>query len=385
MRAKAGCLTGGLPFPCFKRDTKGFDRGAQAHPGKPNLLTSRIKISPRRFCAGTIFALLFVVATFRATVVCAQQSSSNSATAGPRGSSKDLPPNYNYDHETWDSVVLDPGSLIAEKPLRGELDEFPDFTRELVQVHWRFADPIELYVIRPKGVENPPVVLYLYGYPSETDRFKDDGYCRRVTQGGFAAIGFVSALTGQRYHDRPMKQWFVSELQEALVTSTHDVQMILNYLADCGDFDMRHVGMVGAGSGATIAILAASVDSRIQALDLLDPWGDWTDWMAYSPRIPDAERPNYLKAEFLKRIAPFDPIAWLPKLKTNPVRLELVADDPVTPSPCQKKIEAAAAHDSVEVVKFQSTRALLDASSGGKHFQWIKDRLQPAAQQKAAE
>jgi len=42
-----------------------------------------------------------------------------------------------------------------------------------------------------------------------------------------------------------------------------------------GDIDMDHVGMWADGSGAAIAILAASVDPRIKALDLLDPWGDW--------------------------------------------------------------------------------------------------------------
>jgi hypothetical protein len=39
--------------------------------------------------------------------------------------------------------------------------------------------------------------------------------------------GFVSALTGHRYHDRPMKEWFLSELQECLAVA-HDVQLVLN-------------------------------------------------------------------------------------------------------------------------------------------------------------
>jgi hypothetical protein len=280
--------------------------------------------------------------------------------------------------EDLDLLSLVGSDLSPEKPFVSEKDELPEFTRELIQVHWRFADPIYLYVIRPRGVESPPVVLYLYSYPTEGEQFMDDGYCRRVVKGGFAAVGFVSALTGHRYHGRPMKQWFVSELQESLVTSTHDVQMILNYLSTRGDVNMDRVGMMGAGSGATIAILAAAIDPRIKALDLLDPWGDWPDWMAYSARIPDAERPNFIKPEFLKRVAPFDPVQWLPQLKSIAVRLEFLNDDVVTPESCKKRIESAAPHVSVEVVKYDSTRALLDASAGGKHFQWIKDQLAPA-------
>jgi hypothetical protein len=285
--------------------------------------------------------------------------------------------------ENLDELSLDASNLIAEKPLIGERDELPEFTRELIQLHWRFADPIDLYVIRPKGVEKPPVVLYLYSYPSEGDQFKDDGYCRRVTQGGFAAVGFVSALTGQRYHGRPMKQWFVSELQEALVTSTHDVQMILDYLATRGDLNMDRVGMMGAGSGATIAILSAAVEPRIRALDLLSPWGDWPDWMAYSARVPDTERSNYMKPEFLKRVAAFDPLQWLPRLKSQPVRLEFLKDDVSNPVSCQKRIESAAP-ENIEIVKYENTRALLDASAHGKHFQWIKDQLLPSTERAEA-
>jgi len=115
--------------------------------------------------------------------------------------------------ENWNSLSLADSAFHAETPLLGEKDNLPQFTRELIQVKWRLGDPIDLYVIRPKGVAKPPVVLYLYSYPTETDRFRDDNYCVRITKDGFAAVGFVSALTGHRYHDRPMKEWFVSELQ----------------------------------------------------------------------------------------------------------------------------------------------------------------------------
>ena len=74
-------------------------------------------------------------------------------------------------------------------------------------------------------------------------------------------------MDGHRYHDRPMRQWFVSELQEAVVKSVHDVQMILNYLSTRGDLDLNRIGMFGQGSGGTIAILVASVDPRIKAIN----------------------------------------------------------------------------------------------------------------------
>jgi dipeptidyl aminopeptidase/acylaminoacyl peptidase len=188
-------------------------------------------------------------------------------------------------------------------------------------VGWRQGDPIDLYVIKPKNVEKPPVILYLYGYPSETDRFRDEEFCRLVTKNGFAAVGFVAAMDGHRYHDRPMRQWFVSELQEALSTSVHDVQMVLTYLSTRSDLDQSRMGMFGQGSGGTIAVLAASMDPRIKAINILDPWGNWPEWMAKSTLIPEDERPDYMTPQFLDKVAALDPARVLPRL-TLPVHVQ---------------------------------------------------------------
>lgn len=269
--------------------------------------------------------------------------------------------------------------LKAEPPVLGEKDEDAGFTRELLQVKWRPGDPINLYVIKPKGVSKPPVILYLYSYPSENDRFRDNRYCDRVTSGGFAAIGFVSAMTGQRYQNRPMKEWFVSELREALGSSVHDVQMILDYLAARGDLDLSRVGMFGTGSGGSIAILAAAADSRIKAVDTLDPWGDWPEWMAGSAIIPDEERPNYVKPEFLKNVAGLDPIHWLPQLGSIHLRIQQLDDDTVTPKAARAGIDAVAP-STAQLVRYPGELQLYSAGSGGRLFQWIKDQLRAEKQ-----
>src|SRR5579863_5407287 len=284
--------------------------------------------------------------------------------------------------EDWGSLSLAGSELQPEKPVFGEKADFPEFTRELLQVKWRKGDPIDLYVIKPKGVAKPPVILYLYSYPSETERFRNNDYCARLTRDGFAAVGFVSALTGQRYSMRPMKEWFVSELQEALASSAHDVQMMINFLSARDDLDMSKVGMFGTGSGATIAILAAAADPRIKAIDLLNPWGDWPDWTPKSSLIPENERPNYVTPEFLQKVAPLDPVRWLPTLKSQRVRIQRVKDDKVTPEAAEERMEAAAP-ETVQVVRYENTRQFFGATSGGRIFQWVKDQLKPAPQPEA--
>jgi hypothetical protein len=276
--------------------------------------------------------------------------------------------------EDWSSLSLAGSELLPQRPTLGGKDDLPGFTRELIQVKWRVGDPIDLYIIRPKYVPKPRVILYLYSYPSETERFRDNDYCARVTSGGVAAVGFVSALTGHRYAMRPMKEWFVSELQEALGSSVHDVQMVLNFLSARDDLDVDNVGMFGTGSGGTIAILAAAVDPRIKAIDVLNPWGDWPDWMASSAIIPENERPNFVKPEFLKKVAPLDPVQWLPKVKAEHIRIQDVADDTVTPKVAKARIESAAP-STAKVQHYDSTRQFFEAASAGRIFQWVKDQI----------
>jgi dienelactone hydrolase len=291
----------------------------------------------------------------------------------PQGKFVDAPP-LNYGQENLQSLPIKLGDLQPAPPTFGEKDEYPKFTRELIQLQWRSGDPIDLYVIKPHAVSKPPAILYLYSYPSETDRFRDNEYCERLTSNGYAAIGFVSALTGHRYHGRPMREWFVSQLPEALTESVHDVQMIINYLASRGDLNMDYIGMFGQGSGATIAILAASVDPRIRGLDAIQPWGDWAKWLAESSLVPDAERANYLKPDFLGQVAALDPVEQLPLVKTKAVRLQFVMDDSITPAVAIQGMKLAVPSRD-QVVEYETKREQYNALAGGRAFDWIKQQL----------
>jgi dienelactone hydrolase len=281
-------------------------------------------------------------------------------------------PLYETIQEDWSSLQIGASKLEPMPPMVGGVDEQETFTRIMTRVQWRPGDPIDLWIFLPKGATKPPVVLYLYD--GKDGRFRDNSWAQRVTAGGVAAVAFVPALTGARFHDRPMRQWFVSELQEALGSTVHDVKFILDYLASTGKFDMNRVGMFGEGRGGTITILAAAADPRIKAVDALDPWGDWPDFLAKSPVIePDPARADYMKPEFLKKVAPLDPVKWLPELKI-PVRVQQIHDNDTTPVECKEAIKAAAPKQA-EVLRFAALTDLGTREGGGRLYQWIKDKL----------
>ena len=286
-------------------------------------------------------------------------------------------PLYETIEEDWSSLQVGNSKLEPEEPLVGMVDDQPTFTRTLVQVKWRPGDPIDLWIVLPKGVKKPPAVLYLYNFTDGTERFRNNGWCDRTTSGGVAAVGFVSALSGPRFHDRPLKQWFVSEFQESLGSSVHDVKFILDYLAKRGDVDMDRVGMFGEGSGGAIAILAAAADSRIKVVDALDPWGDWPNFLAKANFLQeDPAKARYVTPEFLNSVAPLDPVKWLPSLKI-PVRVQQVRQNEAVPIEAKESIKNAAPKQ-VEVVRFEAVSDLHKREGQGQLFDWVKAHL-PAA------
>jgi acetyl esterase/lipase len=338
-----------------------------------------LKSSPAR---AVCLVVVFLLASAFAILGAAQQLPPREAPKANPGQGEVRAPEPA--DENFSILRVDPKAFAQPKPLVIQTDEQPDYTLEFLELEWRLGDPIHLVVIKPAGVKKPPAILYLHSFPSETDLLVNPNFCKFATKNGFAAVGFVSALTGHRYHSVPMREWFVSNLDQALGSSVHDVQLVLDYLSKRGDFDMDRVGMFGDGSGATIAILAAAVDSRIKVLDLLDPWGDWPSWMAKSTLIPENERPNFTKPDFLQKVAPLDPVQWLPQLNGRTVRLQEVLDVTVTPEVARKKIEAAMP-PTADIVHYQDRKIFLNnVSQKGTALDWMKERLQKVQSQLAA-
>lgn len=286
--------------------------------------------------------------------------------------------------EDWNTPTLKTSNLRPMPAFTGYVNDNGAYTVEFLQLQWRWGDPLDVYVMKPKGISKPPVILYLYGYPTTTDVFKNEGFQKLVTANGFAAVGFVSALTGHRYHDRPMRQWFISELQECLAVSAHDVQLVLDYLSSRGDLDMNRVGMFTQGSGATIGILASAADSRIKVLDAINPWGDWPVWMASSPFIPEEERADYVKADFLKKAGALDPVDWLPKIQAQKFRLQDATFETTTPKTAKEKLHHAIPSNATLVI-YKTPEEFNAAIRGRAELDWIEQELQtpPTVQAKS--
>lgn len=345
---------------------------------------------PQLFPKWNSFATLLLCLLLIAPGAFAQQpGTGQSPTASGASNKPDAP--WEGFLEDLSSLTLQSSTLVSQKPVLVQSTDILNgkYVRERVQVSWRPNDTFDLYVALPKGVKKPAVILYLYSFPEGVGRFQSEQWYEGVAKDGYAAVGFASALTAERAEHRPPDEWFVSLLPESLAASVHDVQMILNYLDSRGDLDMNRVGMFGTGSGATIAILASAADPRIKAIDVFNPWGDWPVWAAKSWVIPEEERGNdllvnkYIDPEFLKVVAPLDPVRWLPSVKAQSLRIQSVQSEATVPAETQKKI-AEAAPAGAEVNLFKDYRVWMSTEHGPEIFGWLRKELQPDAEHRTA-
>lgn len=284
-------------------------------------------------------------------------------------------------HEDFSSLSLQGSAFFPLRPVMGQKDDNPKmpFTRERWQLMWRPSDPLDLYVCKPKGATGKlPVILYLYTYPSDTKRFQSDDWCMTMTSDGFAAVGFLSANTGDRLEMQSLTTTFFTDFRESLVSTVHDIQMILDYLASRGDLDMNRVGMYGQGSGGTIAILASSVDKRIKALEVLTPWGDWPQFFSQGSYATPDKRAKFTAPEFLAQIAPFDPITVLPRIQAKSLNIQDVRKSGRMPDASQERLETVAPPTAI-INQYGDPTSQSTHASVGLLFGWLRAELQPNA------
>jgi hypothetical protein len=64
--------------------------------------------------------------------------------------------------------------------------------------------------------------------------------------------------------------------------------------------------------------------------------------MATSPFVPEDERAEYVKPDFLKKVAALEPVDWLPKIQAKKFRLDNELFETNTPKAAKEKLRAAA-------------------------------------------
>jgi hypothetical protein len=94
-----------------------------------------------------------------------------------------------------------------------------------------------------------------------------------------------------------------------------------------------------------------------------------------------------LKPEFLKKVAPLDPVIWLPKIQARKFRLQEAMFAPTTPKGVKEKLREAVSTEPSRfmTVVYQTQEETKSVISGNNVLAWIEHKLQSLAQPVADE
>lgn len=217
--------------------------------------------------------------------------------------------------QTWQSrtrkalreaIGFQGGPACAPRPRRIERVDKGDYVREKVILQTSPHTAMPVYLLVPKGIDRPPVVLALHGHgygvkdivglwEDGAERNEPDGYhkdfgvalCRR----GFAVAApeiscFGERLTSFDHLDLPGSGQSPSTCAHTSFLAAHlggtalgirvrDARRLVDYLAGRPDMNARRLGAMGISGGGMHTLFSACIDTRIKASVISGYFSEW--------------------------------------------------------------------------------------------------------------
>lgn len=212
-----------------------------------------------------------------------------------------------------------------------------------------------------------PAVLFVHWYEPPRPTSNRTEFLAEAVD--LAASGVTSLLidtpwTGER--------WFPSRDSEKdydfSVQQAKELRHALDVLLAQPGVDKTHVALVGHDFGAMYGALAAAAEPRVTAFVCMAGTRSFTDWFLFTPK-----REGAAKDAFVARLAPLDPINYLPKISPRPILLQFGTKDQFV-----KNEAAAAMADAIKGPKMVKTYEFeheLTYQARLDRVAWLKEQL----------
>jgi hypothetical protein len=96
--------------------------------------------------------------------------------------------------------------------------------------------------------------------------------------------------------------------------------------------------------------------------------------MATSPFVPEEERAEYVKPEFLKKAAALEPIDWLPRVQAKKFRLQDATFELNTPKAAKENLRSAVPPGATVVI-YKTPEEFNALVRDKKGLEWIQREL----------
>lgn len=197
-------------------------------------------------------------------------------------------------------------------------------------------------LLRPIGVEKPPVVLFLHGLGGK----KEDSRLMAPLLGsrGYAVFGLDAALHGERkVPEEDIMSPRGRVMYDGFIQTVVDYRRAMDYLESRDDVDASRIGLIGASMGAIMGSIVAAVDKRVDAALLVVGGGDWLGIVQTSTH-PAAERLRKALdgAQLQEVIERIDPVNYVGHISPRPVWMVNGKQDQIIPARCAEALHNAA-------------------------------------------
>ena len=225
-------------------------------------------------------------------------------------------------------------------------------------------------LVVPSTGSKHPAILFVHWYEPPNPTSNRTEFVEDAVE--LARLGTVSLLM-----DTPWSapDWFPKRDGEKdydmSVGQVKELRRALDVLLTQPDVDATRVALVGHDFGAMFGAVAVAVDPRPTHFVFMAGTGSFTDWYLFRPKREGADRD-----QFIARLAPLDPVKYLPKIAPRPVLLQFATHDKFV----SKEAAAALANAATgpKTVKYYDAEHALNAEATRDRQAWLKRELRLA-------
>jgi dienelactone hydrolase len=212
-----------------------------------------------------------------------------------------------------------------------------------------------------------PAVLFVHWYEPPRPTSNRTEFLAEAVE--LAASGVVSLLIDTPWSG---ERWFPTRDSEKdydfSVQQAKELRRAIDVLLAQPGIDRTRVALVGHDFGAMYGALAAAADPRVTAFVYMAGTRSFTDWFLFAPK-----REGPAREAFVARLAPLDPIKYLPKISPRPILLQFGTKDQfVTNEAATAMAEAISGSRTVKTYDFEhelTYQARLD------RIAWLEEQL----------